>query len=391
MKVTKEEGALPIKIWASDVEAGALEQAGNLARLPFAVRHIALMPDTHQGYGMPIGGVLATNGYIIPNAVGVDIGCGMCAVKTPWTKEEVAPKLKQILGEIRKIVPVGFAHHAEPQDEKLMPSGEESPIGEIWAKEYESALHQLGTLGGGNHFIEVQVDREDVVWVMLHSGSRNLGFKAANYYNQLAVSLNKQWHSGVPTKWELAYLPLDSEFGQKYLAEMQYCVDFAFANRALMLRRIAEAFNEVMAWKKIDLSGVINIAHNYAAMENHFGQNVMVHRKGATKATTNTIGIIPGSQGTKSYIVKGLGNPESFQSCSHGAGRKMGRKQAQRELSLDEEVAKLDAQGILHAIRSVRDLDEAVGAYKDIHEVMANQTDLVQVLVELTPLGVIKG
>ena len=229
---------------------------------------------------------------------------------------------------------------------------------------------------------------------MIHSGSRNLGKQVADYYNKLAIALNEKWHSLVPKEWELAFLPIDSEEGQAYIREMNYCVDFALANRKLMMDRIIKIFGEVLSNGKEYSWGVepmINIAHNYAKMENHYNKNVMVHRKGATLATTDTIGIIPGSQGTKSYIVRGKGNPESFNSCSHGAGRKMGRKQAEQTLNLEEEVKKLDDQHILHAIRGVKDLDEASGAYKDVKEVMENQKDLVDILVELSPLGVIKG
>ena len=219
---------------------------------------------------------------------------------------------------------------------------------------------------------------------MIHSGSRNLGKQVADHYNKIAKVLNERYFSSVPKEWDLAFLSIDSEEAQCYLAEMQYCVDFALANRKHMMHTICDIMN-------VDPTEMINIAHNYARLENHFGVNVYTHRKGATLASKNTIGIIPGSQGTKSYIVKGKGNPESFMSCSHGAGRTMGRKQAQRELNLADEIAKLDSQGILHSIRGVGDLDEAAGAYKPIDVVMKNQEDLVEILVELSPLGVVKG
>ena len=401
----KGEG-LPIKLWLDDIEDGALDQAKNLAKLPFAFKHIAIMPDAHQGYGMPIGGVMATKGVVIPNAVGVDIGCGMCAVKTSLTDIDV-DTLKKIMGEIRKAIPVGFSHQSKKQDESLMPVAIDScreaekfhafnlPICED--QEHQSALKQLGTLGGGNHFIEIQKGSDGYIWIMIHSGSRNLGFKVAKHYNDIAIELNKKWFSSVPKEHELAFLPLDSEEGQAYLREMQYCVDFALANRKLMMERIQSIFADIFDYpntvsgRQQDGSDGINIAHNYAKMENHFGKNVMVHRKGATLARKGTIGIIPGSQGTKSYIVKGLGNPESFDSCSHGAGRRMGRKQAIRELNLNDEVKKLNDQGIVHSIRYEKDLDEASGAYKDISTVMNNQKDLVEIVVELQPLAVIKG
>ncbi len=382
---------LPIKLWLEDIEDGAMAQVKNLAHLPFAFKHIAIMPDSHQGYGMPIGGVMATQGVIIPNAVGVDIGCGMCAVKTSLT-EINTETLKKIMGEIRKAVPVGFNHHKEKQDESLMPNGMKSCLIEndypIVNKEYENALTQIGTLGGGNHFIEIQKDSDEHIYIMIHSGSRNFGLKIAEHYNKLAIELNEKWHTQVPKEWELAFLPLESEEGKAYIREMNYAVEFALANRQLMMQRIGGIFNEITGGS---LGQVVNIAHNYARLENHFGQNVMIHRKGATLADENTIGIIPGSQGTSSYIVRGKGNIQSFKSCSHGAGRKMGRNVACKTLNLEEEIKKLDDQGIIHGIRNTNDLDEASGAYKDIDVVMKNQEDLVGILVELKPLAVIKG
>jgi tRNA-splicing ligase RtcB len=381
----------PIKLWLDDLEAGALEQAKHLANLPFAFRHIALMPDAHQGYGMPIGGVLATEGVVIPNAVGVDIGCGMCAVQTSVQAIE-QDSLKQIMGNIRKRIPVGFKHHNKAQDESFMPDGPaEDGLDalRIVRKEYKAALKQVGTLGGGNHFLEIQQGSDGHVWLMIHSGSRNLGYKVAHHYNKLAIALNRKWHTSVPEQWQLAFLPLDGRKGQDYLLEMQYCVDFALANRRLMMERLQEVFAEVVG--EVAFADMINIAHNYAAMEHHFKKDVMIHRKGATKASTDQLGIIPGSQGTASYIVQGRGEPESFMSCSHGAGRRMGRKQAQKELYLAAEKERLDAIGVIHGLRNSKDLDEAPGAYKDISVVMANQQDLVDIQVELRPLAVIKG
>jgi len=397
MKILNEK--IPVKMWLDDIEEGALEQAKNLANLPFAFKHIAIMPDAHQGYGMPIGCILATKGVIVPNAVGVDIGCGMCAVKTSL-KEIDTDTLKKIMGEIRKVVPVGFNHHKEKQDESLMPD-KMNYFPEVYDgivyQEYQNALTQIGTLGGGNHFIEIQKGSDGHIWIMIHSGSRNLGFKVANYYNKLAIELNEKWHSQVPKKWELAFLPTDSKEGQVYIKEMNYCVDFALANRKLMMDNVLLSFirtlnlskeNEIIP--KLDLE-FINIAHNYAKLENHFGQNVWIHRKGATQAYKNTIGIIPGSQGTKSYIVQGKGNEDSFKSCSHGAGRRMSRTKAKKELNLEEEIKKMNKLGVIHGMRNINDLDEASSAYKDIQQVMKNQENLVDILVELTPLAVIKG
>lgn len=269
-----------------------------------------------------------------------------------------------------------------------MPEREKLPF--IVSRQYTSALKQLGTLGGGNHFIEIQLGSDGFVWIMIHSGSCNIGLKVADHYNKLAVSLNERWHTNVPKEWQLAFLPIESEEAKNYLEEMQYCVDFAFANRTLMMERIKESCIKVFNGE-VTFDEMINIAHNYAAWENHFDKNVLVHRKGATRAYVGEVGIIPVSQGTKSYIVEGLGNVESFKSCSHGAGRKMGRKQARKELSLETEIKQLNEKGIIHSIRNEADLDEATGAYKDIHEVMENQKNLVKIKVELEPLVVIKG
>ena len=378
----------PIKSWVTDLEEGALEQARNLANLPFIFRHLSLMPDSHQGYGMPIGGVMATKDVVIPNAVGVDIGCGMCAVKTSLKIEDFTKeKLKEVMGLIRETIPVGFNHRKEECEIEEMPNLS-NPL-YIVDQQYGAARRQLGTLGGGNHFIEIQKDEEGFIWIMIHSGSRNIGYKAAKYYNELAKKLNKKWHTSVPEKHDLAFLPLNSKEGKEYLDEMNYCVEFALANRKKMMEDVQNSILQVI--DEVKFENIINIAHNYAKMENHFGENVMVHRKGATSARKGEVGIIPGSQGTASYIVEGLGNPESFQSCSHGAGRKMGRNQARKNLDLEEEKKKLEDQGIVHSIREVNDLDEASGAYKSIEEVMANQEDLVKILVKLIPLGVVKG
>ncbi len=390
MKKTIKTEKKPIKLWLDDIEAGAFEQAKNLANLPFVYKHIAVMPDAHLGYGMPIGGVMASEEMVIPNAVGVDIGCGMCAVKTSLTNISTE-KLKAVLSQIRNKVPLGFKHHKKRQDHSLMPKVGEGQLEDLFivSREYENALTQLGTLGGGNHFIEVQKGNDGHIWLMIHSGSRNLGYKVANYHNRLASDLNRKWNSKIPPNWQLAFLPIESESGQSYLQEMRYCVDFAFANRKLMMERVKEALMAVIT--PVSFEPLVNIAHNYAAEEIHFNRRVLVHRKGATRAQAGEIGIIPGSQGSPSYLVKGRGNPDSFSSCAHGAGRKMGRKQAQRQLDLGQEIKHMEDQGIIHAIRHKGDLDEAAGAYKNIDEVIDNQLDLVEVLVELRPLAVIKG
>jgi len=380
---------LPIKMWLDDVEAGAMEQAKNLANFPYAVKHIALMPDCHQGFGMPIGGVMATRDVIVPNAVGVDIGCGMCAVQTSLT-EVSQTHLRKILSAIRSRIPLGHKHHKHSQDPARMPPVDEEQPMPVVHREYRSATRQVGTLGGGNHFVEIQKGSDGQIWIMIHSGSRNIGKQVADHYNRLAIRLNEKWKSPVPRSHQLAYLPLESEEGRQYIREMNYCVDFAFASRKLMMDNTLAVFKAYFG-NDFRSAPMINIAHNYAAFETHFGVEVVVHRKGATKAGNDTTGIIPGSQGANSYIVRGKGNRESFESCSHGAGRTMGRKEAIRSLDLAEEVRKLNEKGILHTIRTQRDLEEATSAYKDISLVMALQEDLVDILVELIPLAVIKG
>ena len=381
----------PVKIWTNDVEESAMRQIENLTTLPFLHHHLAIMPDVHAGMGMPIGGVLACNGAVIPNAVGVDIGCGMCAVKTNWKVEDMPPHVirKEIMKGIRARIPLGMDHHKEAQDAKYLPQGHNIDKMEIVKRRQISILHEVGTLGGGNHFIELQKDEEGNLWIMIHSGSRNLGKQVGDYYNKIAASLNEKWHSVVSPEIRLPFLPHGTrEFGA-YWNEMKYCIDFALCNRRLMMERIQEVIADSL--KGIEFEPMINIAHNYAAFEHHFDKDVIVHRKGATLAREGVIGIIPGSQGTASYIVEGLGNPDSFCSCSHGAGRVLSRKAAIKTLDMDAEVRNLEAKGIIHAIRCQDDMQEASGAYKNIDTVIANESDLVKVKTKLLPIAVIKG
>lgn len=382
---------VPVKIWAKGVDPLAMKEIVNLSTLPFIFHHLAFMPDVHGGKGMPIGGVLATRGVVIPNAVGVDIGCGMCAVKTSLRVEDIPSEVlrKQILRGIRKQIPLGFDHHKAAQDEAFMPKGFDIDKLTVVKRQYVSATKQVGTLGGGNHFLELQKDTEGQLWIMIHSGSRNLGAQVGMYYNDKAKMLNRRWFSSVNPDIDMAFLPMQSDMAHAYWDEMNYCVEFAPCNRRLMMQRICQVIGDVYPGAQFE--PMINIAHNYACWENHFDDDVIIHRKGATRASLGETGIIPGSQGTKSYIVEGLGNPDSFQSCSHGAGRLMSRTEAVRNLSLEDEIAKLEAQGIVHAIRGKKDLEEAAGAYKNIDEVMASQTDLVKIVTELAPVAVIKG
>lgn len=376
---------LPIKMWIDDIEEGAMKQAANSSRLPFAFKHIAIMPDCHQGYGMPIGGVLATKDYIIPNAVGVDIGCGMRSVKS-YIQYINSDTLKKIIQKIRETIPVGFNHNKEDNKEAMPPAVGDLPV---VSQEYIKAMKQIGTLGGGNHFIEFQRGLDGCIWIMIHSGSRNLGYKVAQYYNNRAKVMNRYWISSVPKEWDLAFLPVDSFDGKRYISEMNYCIEFAKANREVMMSKIKEIL--ISECGEVDFEKELDVAHNYVRLESHFGQNVWVHRKGATSAKLGELGIIPGSMGSSSFIVEGLGNKESFCSCSHGAGRNLSRTKARETLNLEEEIKRLDKQGIIHGIRNKGDLDEASGAYKDINKVMENQNDLIKIVEKLQPIASIKG
>ena len=380
---------LPIKLWLDDIESGALAQAKDLANLFYAWKWISIMPDSHQGYGMPISGVMATQGVIVPNAVGVDIGCGMIATKTTLKETEITVEaVKEIMGKIRDCIPVGFNHNKEAQPWEGF---DDAPDVQIVQQELKSARNQLGTLGGGNHFIELQRSDDGHIWLMIHSGSRNFGYKTAKEYHNKAKKLCERWKSDIPNN-DLSFLPMETKDGKDYYEAMKYCLRFAEASRALMMEKAMMVVKIVTGAEK---ESEVNIHHNYAAFENHYGKNVLIHRKGATKATVGLEGIIPGSMGTSSYIVEGLGNPESFMSCSHGAGRTMsrsearGKKKTDRSLDLKTELKRME--GVVHGLRNAKDLDEAPGAYKDIDVVMENQKDLVKVVVKLKPVGNIKG
>lgn len=389
MKWVNTDGRISIKSWCENVDENAMEQAASLSNHPALAKHIALMPDTHLGFGVPIGSVIAAKGAILPGAVGVDIGCGMCACKTTLTTDEADTDIiKKIMGLIRKEVPVGFKHHEEAQDWWAF---NQAPDIKVVQEQLESAHMQLGTLGGGNHFIELQKDEERSIWIMIHSGSRNFGKQIADAYNKKAVELCRKWFSNIPSK-DLAFLPIDTVEAQEYIRCMEFALAFAQKSRGKMMDRSLEAVKEVTG--ALRKEAIINIHHNFASQENHFGQNPWVHRKGATQAKKGQLGIIPGSMGTPSYIVRGLGNPDSFESCSHGAGRTMGRKEASRRLSIEQ--CNEDMKDIVFGRwgkdrKGNIDLGEAPRAYKDIDTVIESQTDLVEPVVRLQPLGVIKG
>jgi tRNA-splicing ligase RtcB len=398
--VKKEENyRVPIKSWCLQVEDLAMVQASNLATHPVIYHHVALMPDCHPGYGMPIGGVIACENAVIPNAVGVDIGCGMGAVKTsiPVSATD-KEKLRAVVTRIKELVPCGEGHaHQRPQSWDGFSEDIETYSDRGWYSSHvkELARKNLGTLGGGNHFIEIQAGDDEHVWLMLHSGSRHLGNVIARFYHDLALRLNEQWQAAIPEK-DLAFLPADSSEGRAYINDMNFALSYARENRRRIMERFMEAFSYV--FHDVVYEDAVNIHHNYAALENHFDKNVWVHRKGATSAKQNETGIIPGSMGTSSYIVKGLGNKESFMSCSHGAGRTMGRMQASRTLT--PEACDAAMNGIVYdrwqrvkkgKEKNLFDLGEAPQAYKDIDAVIASELDLIRPIVKLRPLGVVKG
>ena len=390
IKTEKKGSQLSAYIWTDQVEESAWKQINNLTIFPYAFHHIAIMPDVHSGYGMPIGGVLAAKDVVIPNAVGVDIGCGMNYTQLDIESSAIIKEnIKLIMGKIRESIPVGFKHNEHGCNDKDMPNMEKDIIIE---KEFNSAKNQLGSLGGGNHFIEIQENLKGNIGIMIHSGSRNLGLQVAKHYNNIAKEKSK-----LPKDWELDFLDINDKDGQDYLKAMNYCLEFALLNRKKMMDKIKNIIldiynkNKISTGQNIKFDNNIDCHHNYAVLETHFGEQVMVHRKGAISAKKGELGIIPGSQGTASYIVEGLGNEDSFMSSSHGSGRLMSRSQARKELNLENEKLSLDKQGIIHSIRNEKDLDEAPSAYKNIDMVLSNETDLIKPIIKLRPLAIIKG
>lgn len=328
--------------------------------------------------------VLRRNGNVF-----ITGNCGMLAVETNLMPLGTAREdLETVVAAIKRDIPVGFAHRSLPQM-NLLPELPEKigAMSFVMSTDLSSASKQLGTLGGGNHFIEIQAGSDGYIWIMIHSGSRNIGLCVAKHWNKIAQDLNARWHTAVPRSADLAFLPLESDEGQAYLADMQWCVEFADANRKLMMDCVMSAMAEVFT--EIREIAQVSTRHNYAAMEHHMGRNVMIHRKGAVLAREGTLVCIPGSMGTASYIAKGLGKIEAYQSCSHGAGRAMGRKQAQKSLDLAAEQERMN--NIVHDMTTQRDLEEAPSAYKDIEDVMRHQAELVEPVVKLTPLAVVKG
>ena len=377
---------VPIKSWVSNLENSALEQSITLAKLPFIKHHVALMPDAHGGMGCCIGSVFATNNEIIPSSVGVDIGCGMCALPLNIKANKEIADLAA--NSIMRNIPLGFSAHPNPQEWDGF--NYESLNEELTREIQEESPYKLGTLGGGNHFIELQQDKSGQAWLMVHSGSRNIGHKIATFYVRLAKKLN-------PCEFDksLSWLYADSEEGKNYLNDMNWALEYAFENRKRMMGVAVGIFLACMEmygnFPPINWDEMINIHHNYVAQETHFGEKVWVHRKGATLASKGTVGIIPGDMGSHSYIVRGLGNAESFNSCSHGAGRAMSRTKA-REVFTEKEVADyMRDLGVAVYCKGGDFRDESHGAYKDIAQVMENQKDLVEIVHGLKPLAVVKA
>ena len=383
-------GPVPVKIWTDDVDNQSLAQLENIARLPCVFHHVAAMADVHLGIGAAVGAVVATKGAVIPAAVGVDIGCGMAAVRLPFASVALDGKVADVRRAIERVIPVGFDGNRE-----IAPSVRAWPGWErfkgLHPKAqglFRKAMEQLGSLGGGNHFIELCLDTEDKVWVMLHSGSRHLGKSLADVHIAQAKGLMKRMPGRLRDP-NLAYLTEGTPDYAAYLRDLSFAQDYARQNRKTMLDRIlAELAVFLNHGEAIRTEAEINCHHNYAAKETHFGQEVLVTRKGAVRAGRGELGIIPGSMGTKSYIVRGLGNAEAFDSCSHGAGRRMSRHEAKRRFS----VADLREQ--TRGVECRKDpgvLDEIPAAYKPIDEVMANQKDLVEVVATLKQVLCVKG
>lgn len=383
-------GHVPVKIWTDNIEKSAEDQLTNLASCPFVVHHVAAMPDVHYGLGATIGSVFATREVLLPTAVGVDIGCGMLAQPFDLRAKDLSQSFLRELHELTKReIPTGFGQHSRPQPWNGFDESRYTPAVATIVR--EKAPAQLGSLGGGNHFLELCQDEAGKVWLMLHSGSRGVGNMIAQHH--IAVARDVTHDLNIKTAPDLWVLPLATEQGQNYLRDMLWAQDYAMENRQHMRRAFIGLFAELLDKRlrtelRWDDGEAINIHHNYASLEQVDGEQLWVHRKGATFAGKDVLGIIPGSMATGSYIVRGLGNPESFQSCSHGAGRVMSRGEATRSISLEAFAHKM--KGIV-AETGKEYLDEAPQAYKDLDTVIHNQSDLVEPVRRLRPLLNVKG
>jgi len=387
---------VPVKIWTDEVDEKSKEQLGNIASLPFIHHHVAAMPDVHLGIGATIGSVIATHKAIIPAAVGVDIGCGMVACRLSITANDIEEKsLKKVFDQINRDVPVGRAQHLD--DQVLMDAARpfEARLDAMTTKhpellkafgKFSKWVNQMGTLGGGNHFIEVCLDESNQVWVMLHSGSRGIGNAMADYFINLAKRDMEQWMIHLPDQ-NLAYFPEGSEHFDDYVEAVTWAQEYAFQNRQCMMDLTLAALGRHLPAFAVT-SEVVNCHHNYVAHEHHYGANVWVTRKGAIRAREGDLGIIPGSMGARSFIVTGKGNPQSFNSSAHGAGRRMSRTAAEQQFT-EADMVKQTAGVICRKDKGV--IDEIPGAYKDIDQVMENQNDLTDILHTLKQVVCVKG
>lgn len=384
-----EGNLVPIKSWTDNIviEDAAMKQLINLSSMPFIYKHVAAMPDVHWGMGATVGSVIATQGAIMPCAVGVDIGCGMMAVKLPF-KIDVFENLPRLRHSIERSVPVGFNSNSEVTDRMAASIDHLKPDGTEISKKH---LLQLGTLGGGNHFIEICFDQNNDTWVVLHSGSRNIGKTTAEAHIDKAKQIMKDYFINLPDQ-DLAYFVHKTPEFKAYIADLLYAQDFALANRkeimARVLKDISYHLGEKFGWVPSDDLLTINCHHNFTQIENHFGKNIWITRKGAVSAREGQLGIIPGSMGTRSYIVQGKGNLESFCSCSHGAGRAMSRNEAKRRFTVEDHA---EATFGVECRKDSDVVDETPMAYKDIDMVMAAQHDLVDIVYTLKQIVCIKG
>lgn len=407
--LNNENTKFPIKIWLEDesrLEESCLEQAYHLSNLPFLHKWVCLMPDTHTGKGMPIGGVIAAQNVLIPNAVGVDIGCGMDYIPTNIRADDIrevqtgnGTLIQAIIGNIMREIPLNTERYKTPQESKVLDRARQEiekyeENGELLVL-IDDGYFQIGSLGGGNHFIELQEDEEGYLCIMIHSGSRHLGKAVCDYFHEKARQLNRLWYSEVKDEYRLAFLPAEAKEGQQYIRWMNLALDYAFENRARMLEKtcvIVKTLIEKHTEYIVEFGEEVNCHHNYASLENHYGANVWVHRKGAVRVREGEKAVIPGAMGSYSYVVEGKGNSESFCTSSHGAGRSYSRSGAMQAFSVETVMVDLKEQGVVLGKRRKNDVpEECRFAYKDIDQVMEQQMDLVTPLKKLKTVGVVKG
>lgn len=396
IQIEVNKGRVPVKIYTDEIEPQALQQLINISQLPIIHSHVAAMPDVHLGIGATVGSVIPTKQAIIPAAVGVDIGCGMNALRLSLKASQLPHNLNRIRSAIEAAVPVGFAQHKDgeaakdllkPLQPRLQKIIQKHPtITSMMRRWQDTWTAQMGSLGSGNHFIELCIDESQDVWVMLHSGSRGIGNNIGKYFIQLARKEMERHQMNLPDR-DLAYFREGSQYFDDYVDAVEWAQDYARANRQHMMRLVLQALQQSLPPFTITREA-INCHHNYVAREKHFGETVYVTRKGAIRAGEGDLGIIPGSMGARSYIVRGKGNPESFCSCAHGAGRRMSRQQAKKQFSrrdLEEQTKGVECR------KDKGVIDEIPAAYKDIDQVMENQSDLVEVVHTLKQVVCVKG